>query len=55
VAVPKLSSDTTEDHDDTPWVSWVLVGEKTLGVVWDLVLLLYDIGQRNPVAGARVP
>jgi hypothetical protein len=55
VAVPELRSSTTEEHNDTSWVSWVLVGEQTLGVVWDLVLLLYDIWQGKPVAGARVP
>ena len=50
VAVPELRRGIIEEHDDTSWVSWVLVGEETLAVIRDLVLL-YDIrkGSLSPV------
>ena len=44
MAVPELRRGIIEEHDNTSWVSWVLVGEETLAVIRDLVLL-YDIRQ----------
>jgi len=50
VTIPEIRRFITEEHDDTSWMSWVLVGEETLAVIRDLVLL-YDIrkGSLSPV------
>ena len=39
VAVPEIRRGVIEEHDDTSWVSWVLVGEEAPAVVWHLVLI----------------
>ena len=33
VAVPEIRRGVIEEHDDTSWVSWVLVGEEAPAVV----------------------
>jgi hypothetical protein len=39
LAVPEIRRGVIEEHYDTSWVSWILVGEEAPAVVWDLVFL----------------
>jgi len=43
VTIPEIRRFITEEHDDTSWMSWVLVGEHAPVVVWDFMLLCDDI------------